>query len=52
MNNLKLSFKVGVFAIDAILEKVSEPFLRFILFIGWSAYLLKILLEMMRIYQF
>ena len=49
---VKVAYTSGARTLQVALFKISEPTVRLVLFLGWSAFLLWLLLEAMKIYQF
>lgn len=51
-SQIEFAYSVGTHTIKGGLKKVSESTIRLVLLLGWSAYLLWLLLEAMKINQF
>ena len=50
--SFKVAYSLGARTIELVIMKVSECTIRLALLLGWSAFLLWMLLEIMKIYQF
>ena len=51
-SQIEVACSLGARTVKVSLVKVSEPTVRLVLLLGWSAFLLWLLLEAMKIYQF
>lgn len=51
-SQIKVAYSLGARTFEVAFVKVSEPTIRLALLLGWSAFLLWLLLEAMKIYQF